>query len=589
MRHGESTTDETLKLFQKGLTPDEIARERSLAVSTVYSHLEQFVKVGKIDLSRLIDQPTFEIIKTAVDLVGSWTLSAIKGNCPDNINYSEIRLVVAYLDFTRGQKTGKAFSVKDKLTRKELESLNKTSQEAKEFYRDIYVRHYKTLSPQIKEILSKNYATEIDLLPWVKNRSKNFHIVTNGDKFLERELSTFISTLRTELVNNGYDFTLQKKSKAITPIKPTITELTAEEAHKKVRELKPENTERIEAKLKEPQFPLYKESFIKEQYHLLICAYPYRVRAVLIKYIPTVEDFYKKAFRRGIEFSSRLQDKKILDTFLEIFRQIYERYYTEKLYAFDLYRARLQREPSNDLTEEEFKKLDKAENPQNYWKSIRDELWEINLVEILKPRFQFVDSGDLWFCEQKEEPYIEYYDPFTAYEDFLVLAITTVQSARSTQKSVMKFNFELGLIEIATITSFSNDKITLSVGDSYGIRDACIYKKKESVYVDGEDLKRTRTTKTSHFFDSIVEKERDFQKWLMTLRKVLLEISHDRLIVYSDFYTIRVFDKSNSKSCSIYTLVNWIEKNGIRKVAAKFTVSDSPATHPKNFPGKYHF
>ena len=159
---------------------------------------------------------------------------------------------------------------------------------------------------------------------------------------------------------------------------------------------------------------------------------------------------------------------------LEIFRQIYERYYTEKLYAFDLYRAKLQREPSNDLTEEEFKKLDKAENPQNYWKSIRDELWEINLGEILKPRFQFVDSGDLWFCEQKEEPYIEYYDPFTAYEDFLVLAITTVQSARSTQKSVMKFNFELGLIEIATIASFSNDKITLSVGDSYGIRDACI-------------------------------------------------------------------------------------------------------------------
>ena len=83
MRRGESTTDETLKLFQKGLTPDEIARERSLAVSTVFSHLEQFVKVGKIDLSRLIDQPTFEIIKTAVDLVGSWTLSAIKGNCPD--------------------------------------------------------------------------------------------------------------------------------------------------------------------------------------------------------------------------------------------------------------------------------------------------------------------------------------------------------------------------------------------------------------------------------------------------------------------------------------------------------------------------
>ena len=589
MRRGESTTDETLRLFQKGLTPDEIARERNLAVSTVYSHLEQFVKAGKIDLSRLIDQPTFDTIKNAVDLVGSWALSAIKNNCPDNINYSEIRLVVAYLDYTRGQKTGKPFTVKDKLTKKELEDLSKTSKEAKEFYHDIYWRHYKTLSPKIKELISKNFTTEIDLLPWVKNRSKNFHIVTEGDKFLERELSTFISSIRANLTNNGYDYTLQKKSKSITPVKPKITELTAEEAHKKVRELKPENTESIEAKLKEPKFPLYKDSFIKEQYHLLICAYPFRVRAVLIEHIPTVEDFYKKAFRKGIEFSSRLQDKKTLDTFLEIFRQIYERYYTEKLNAVDLYRARFQREPSNDLTEEEFKKLDKAENPQNYWGSFREEFWEINPDVIFKPRFRFVEPGELWFCEQKEEPYIEYYDPFTAYEDFMVLAITTVQSARSTQKSVMKFSFELGLIEIATITSFSNDKITLSVGDSYGIREAWIYKEKDRVYVEGENLKRTRTTKTTHFFETIVEKERDFQKWLMTLRKVLLEISHDRLVVYSDYYTIKVFDKSNSKTCSIYTLINWIEKNGIRKVAAKFIVSDSPTTRPKNFPGKYHF
>jgi len=575
MRNG-STSVKTLKLFQKGLTPDEIARERNLAVGTVYTHLEQFVKFGKIDLTRLIDQPTFDTIKAAVDLVGSWTLSAIKNNCPDNINYSEIRLVVAYLDYTRGQKTDKPVSVRDKLTRKELKSLSKTSKEAKEFYHNIYWRHYKSLSPKIKELLSKNFTTEIDLLPWVKNRSKNFHLVTDGDQFLERELSTFISTLRTELTNNGYDYKLQKKRKTITPLKPEITGITAEEAHKKVRELKLENKERIEAKFREPKFPLYKESFIKEQYHLLICAYPFRVRAVLIEHIPTVEDFYKKAFWEGIEFSSRLQEKKTLDTFLEIFREIYRKYNTEKLNAVDLYRARFQREPCNDLTEEEFKKLDKAENPQNDWGSITDEFGEINPDVVFKPRIRFVDSGDLWFCEQIEEPHIEYYAPFTAYEDFLVLAITTVQSARSIQKSIMKFNFELGLIEIATITSFSNDKITISVGDSYGIREAWIYKEKEWVYVEGKNLKRTRTTKTSNFFESIVEKERDFQKWLMTLRKILLEISHDRLIVYSDFYTIRVFDKSNSKTCSIYTLINWIEKNGIRRVAAKFMIQDNP-------------
>ena len=134
---------------------------------------------------------------------------------------------------------------------------------------------------------------------------------------------------------------------------------------------------------------------------------------------------------RESKFSCRLQEKKTLDTFLEIFREIYRKYNTEKLNAVDLYRARFQREPCNDLTEEEFKKLDKAENPQNYWGSITDEFWEINPDVVFKPRIKFVDSGDLWFCEQIEEPHIEYYDPFTAYEDFLVLAITTVQTARS--------------------------------------------------------------------------------------------------------------------------------------------------------------
>ena len=67
-----STLDATLRLFRKGVTPDEIAKRRMLAVSTVYGHLEHFVKEGKIDVFKLIDKPTFKIIKSAIDKVGTW-------------------------------------------------------------------------------------------------------------------------------------------------------------------------------------------------------------------------------------------------------------------------------------------------------------------------------------------------------------------------------------------------------------------------------------------------------------------------------------------------------------------------------------
>lgn len=72
------------------------------------------------------------------------------------------------------------------------------------------------------------------------------------------------------------------------------------------------------------------------------------------------------------------------------------------------------------------------------------------------------------------------------------------------------------------------------------------------------------------------------------LRTVLLRLSGDRLVVYSDFYKIRVFDKSNQRSCSLYTLTSWIEAHDIHEVARDYHVNESPMKHhPWNFPGKY--
>ena len=206
----------TLELFRKGLTPDEIAKRRELAVSTVYTHLEIYVKEGKIDVFKLIDKQTFDTIKSAIDIVGTWVLSRIKENCPDNINYTEIRLVVAHLDCINGNKNKHSRSEVISPTKTYITGLNLTPA-AKEFFENLCVRNYKTLSPAVKSIISKHFKSYLDLLPWVRNRSKDFKAYTGGERFLERELSTFITTLRSELVESGFDFNLQKKNDSTVP------------------------------------------------------------------------------------------------------------------------------------------------------------------------------------------------------------------------------------------------------------------------------------------------------------------------------------------------------------------------------------
>ena len=99
------------------------------------------------------------------------------------------------------------------------------------------------------------------MLPWVRNRSKDFRAYTGGERFLERELSTFITTLRSELVENGFDFNLQKKDVSTVPKTPKITSITAEEAHLKVREMRPANAENIEKRLQEQGDLLQKRNY----------------------------------------------------------------------------------------------------------------------------------------------------------------------------------------------------------------------------------------------------------------------------------------------------------------------------------------
>lgn len=83
-------------LFAEGLTPREVAAKRGLVVTTIYAHAAELVKLGRMDIRRLVNESVEAQIRQAIQEVGAADkLSPIKDRLPKSIDYAEIRCVVA--------------------------------------------------------------------------------------------------------------------------------------------------------------------------------------------------------------------------------------------------------------------------------------------------------------------------------------------------------------------------------------------------------------------------------------------------------------------------------------------------------------
>jgi ATP-dependent DNA helicase RecQ len=98
------THEQTYKLYQQGLSIDEIAEKRNLKPTTIENHLAALIEEGRdIDLSGLVDDQDRALIKAAAAKAGLDGLRPIKDQLPERIGYSAIRFVVA--DIKHQQKT----------------------------------------------------------------------------------------------------------------------------------------------------------------------------------------------------------------------------------------------------------------------------------------------------------------------------------------------------------------------------------------------------------------------------------------------------------------------------------------------------
>ena len=92
----ENTKDITLQLLKRGLTPLQIATERKLTTSTIYTHLGYFVKQGVIDINDFMEQEHIQNIQQVIQKIGVDNgRTAIKALCLPTVTYEEINLIIA--------------------------------------------------------------------------------------------------------------------------------------------------------------------------------------------------------------------------------------------------------------------------------------------------------------------------------------------------------------------------------------------------------------------------------------------------------------------------------------------------------------
>ncbi|MFD2936389.1 helix-turn-helix domain-containing protein [Spirosoma flavum] len=83
----------TLAFFQSGKTIAEIAAERSLAVSTIESHLIPYVGTGELAVETLLPTKKITTIRSYLETYPSESLSEIRQALGNDVTYSDIRFV----------------------------------------------------------------------------------------------------------------------------------------------------------------------------------------------------------------------------------------------------------------------------------------------------------------------------------------------------------------------------------------------------------------------------------------------------------------------------------------------------------------
>jgi hypothetical protein len=93
-----ATYRDTLDLYRQGNTIEQIAALRGLAIGTIKSHMERWIKSGDIDLAEILPAPLIDAVVAFIEENPSATLTQIRVATGGAYDFSDIRLVKAHRD-----------------------------------------------------------------------------------------------------------------------------------------------------------------------------------------------------------------------------------------------------------------------------------------------------------------------------------------------------------------------------------------------------------------------------------------------------------------------------------------------------------
>ena len=93
------TKKASLYLFRSGKSIQEIAAERNLKETTIEGHLADFILTGDVSINQLLEPDKIAVITRAINQATERKLTPIKEKLGDAYSYSEIRFVMAHLEY----------------------------------------------------------------------------------------------------------------------------------------------------------------------------------------------------------------------------------------------------------------------------------------------------------------------------------------------------------------------------------------------------------------------------------------------------------------------------------------------------------
>jgi hypothetical protein len=100
---GLSTYDITLGMFQKGMTIEQIAKERELVISTIEGHLSKAIESSRLDIQALVSEAELnEITKAIQQLPPDFISKDLYDRLNGNYGYGKLRAVMVHLKSQAG-------------------------------------------------------------------------------------------------------------------------------------------------------------------------------------------------------------------------------------------------------------------------------------------------------------------------------------------------------------------------------------------------------------------------------------------------------------------------------------------------------